>query len=99
MANLVSKAEESAIALANSQRFMPGGVSSINRLMSPSIAFSRGKGALMWDSAGKEYIDFHAGFAPFLLGHNQDEVNNAVIKGIEQEKACLVLGQLIWKVS
>jgi glutamate-1-semialdehyde 2,1-aminomutase len=87
MLDLTSEVEASAIAVANSQRFIPGGVSSVNRLMSPSIAFSRGKGSSIWDSAGKEYIDFHAGFAPFLLGHNQTEVNNAVIKAIEQAKS------------
>jgi len=65
-----------------SLQFIPGGVSSINRLVEPSIAFSKGKGAYLWDSDGNSYIDFHAAFAPHLLGHNDPEVNDAVVNAI-----------------
>jgi len=70
-----------------SHRFIPGGVSSINRMVSPSIPFDRGEGAYIWDSNGKKYIDFHAAFAPYLLGHNNEDVNNAVIKIIGDKKS------------
>jgi glutamate-1-semialdehyde 2,1-aminomutase len=70
-----------------SNKYIPGGVSSINRIVSPSIAFERGDGAYMWDEDGNKYLDFHAGFAPHLLGHNQDAVNNAVIEAIGNRKS------------
>ncbi len=35
-----------------SNKYIPGGVSSINRIVSPSIAFERGDGAYMWDEDG-----------------------------------------------
>lgn len=78
--------------IENSKRFIPGGVSSINRLTSPFIAFNRGEGSAIWDSEGKEYLDFHAGFAPFLLGHNQADINNAVIKAIVDNKSLFGAG-------
>ena len=70
-----------------SNKYIPGGVSSINRIVSPSIAFERGDGAYMWDSDDNKYLDFHAAFAPHLLGHNQDAINNAVIEAIGNRKS------------
>ena len=60
--------------------YIPGGVVSTNRDVDPKIAFRRGQGALMWDVDGNEYLDFHAGFAPHVLGHNDPGVNAAVIE-------------------
>ena len=37
----------------------------------------KGEGAYLWDSEGKRYIDYHAGFAPYFLGHNFRPVNEA----------------------
>jgi glutamate-1-semialdehyde aminotransferase len=51
------------------RRWIPGGVVSLNRKVEPEIAFVRGQGAYVWDVDGARYIDFHAGFAPYLLGH------------------------------
>lgn len=42
------------------------------------IAIVRGKGSLVWDSAGKEYIDFMSGIGVALVGHCNDEVVEAV---------------------
>lgn len=63
--------------LAHNRTFIPGGVSSANRIISPPIAFVRGQGAHLWDIDGKRYVDYHAGFAPYLLGHNFEPVNRA----------------------
>ncbi len=63
--------------LAHNRAFIPGGVSSANRIISPPIAFVRGHGAHLWDIDGKRYVDYHAGFAPYLLGHNFEPVNRA----------------------
>lgn len=66
-------------------RYIAGGVVSLNRKVMPNIVFKRGKGSKIYDIEGKEYIDYHAGFAPYLLGHNYTPVNDAVIKIIQQE--------------
>jgi glutamate-1-semialdehyde 2,1-aminomutase len=64
--------------LARNSRFIPGGMASVNRRTDPAIAFARGQGAYLWDVDGKQYIDYHAGFAPYILGHNDPDLNEAV---------------------
>jgi len=66
----------------NNQRFISGGVISLNRSVQPQIAFVKGQGAYLWDAEGNRYIDYHAAFAPHFLGHNDPYVNEAVIKGM-----------------
>lgn len=68
-----------AALLAHNSAFIPGGVSSINRIIDPPIAFAKAEGAYLWDIDGKRYVDCHAAFAPFLLGHNFTPINEAVI--------------------
>ena len=65
--------------LAHNNAYIPGGVSSTNRVIDPPIAFAKGQGAYLWDIDGTRYIDYHAGFAPYFLGHNFAPVNDAVI--------------------
>jgi glutamate-1-semialdehyde 2,1-aminomutase len=60
--------------------YIPGGVSSTNRIIDPPIAFTKAHGAYLWDVSGKRYIDYHAAFAPYFLGHNFAPVNEAVIE-------------------
>ena len=60
------------------RKYIAGGVVSLNRKVVPDIVFTRGKGSKIYDTDGKEYIDYHAAFAPHLLGHNDDRVNEAV---------------------
>jgi glutamate-1-semialdehyde 2,1-aminomutase len=61
------------------EKFIAGGVVSLNRKVEPHIIFRRGKDSKIYDEAGKEYIDYHAAFAPHLLGHNNEQINEAVI--------------------
>jgi len=42
------------------------------------VMFVRGKGAKLWDSEGKEYLDFVAGIAAVNLGHCHPEVTRAL---------------------
>ncbi len=63
--------------LEHNRRYIPGGISSVNRSIDPAITFVKGEGAYLWDSNGKRYIDYHAGFAPYFLGHNFAAVNQA----------------------
>jgi glutamate-1-semialdehyde 2,1-aminomutase len=51
---------------------------SLNRETDPAIVFARGEGAHLWDEEGRRYIDYHAAFAPMILGHNDARVNAAV---------------------
>ena len=71
--------------LIEAARYIAGGVVSLNRKVDPSIIFKEGKGSKIYDINGKEYIDYHAAFAPHLLGHNNDTVNNAVLEIIRDQ--------------
>jgi glutamate-1-semialdehyde 2,1-aminomutase len=71
-----------ASCLARNSAYMPGGVSSSNRIIDPPMIFARGEGAYVWDLDGKRYIDYHAAFAPHFLGHNFAPVNEAVIEAL-----------------
>lgn len=66
--------------LQHNRRFLAGGVTSLNRLTEPAIVFTKALGAQLWDAEGNEYIDYHAAFAPCILGHNDPYVNEAVIR-------------------
>lgn len=66
--------------LARNRAYLPGGVSSINRIIDPPLAFVRAHGAYLWDLDGKRYVDYHAAFAPHFLGHNFAPVNEAVME-------------------
>jgi glutamate-1-semialdehyde 2,1-aminomutase len=72
-----------ASCLARNSAYMPGGVSSTNRIIEPPMIFARGQGAYVWDLDGKRYIDYHAAFAPHFLGHNFAPVNDAVIEALK----------------
>ena len=71
--------------LEEGKRYIAGGVVSMNRKVDPPIVFKRAKGSKLYDINDKEYIDYHAAFAPYLLGHNYDPVNEAVIKAIKDQ--------------
>lgn len=73
--------------LSEGQKYIAGGVVSLNRKVEPAIIFESAKGSKIWDRQGKVYIDYHAAFAPFLLGHNNEEVNAEVIRVIDQNKS------------
>ena len=66
-------------------KFIAGGVVSLNRKVEPNIVFARGKGSKIYDQEGNEYIDYHAAFAPHLLGHNDSRVNDAVIAAMNSD--------------
>lgn len=68
----------SAEILDRNRQFIPGGVVSTNRATQPEIVFARALGAELWDAEGNAYIDYHAAFAPHLLGHNDPDVTQAV---------------------
>src|SRR5688500_7989749 len=61
-----------------------GVVVSLNRKVQPPIVFIRAQGSRLYDADGNEYIDYHAAFAPHILGHNHPRVNSAVCEAIGQ---------------
>jgi acetylornithine/N-succinyldiaminopimelate aminotransferase len=44
----------------------------------PSAVFVRGEGSLLWDDAGKRYLDFIQGWAVNCLGHSPPEIADAL---------------------
>lgn len=69
---------------ALSERYAPGGVHTANRYTPEKMVFARAQGAHIWDADGKRYLDYHAAFGPFVLGHAHPEVNRRVIDTIQQ---------------
>ena len=61
------------------RKVMPGGVPSSFQLNDPwPVYIDRGKGALVWDVDGEEYVDFHNGFGVMCIGHANPVVGEAV---------------------
>ncbi len=61
---------------------IPGGVNSPVRAFKAvggaPVFFKKGKGAYMWDTNGKQYIDYVGSWGPMILGHANAEVIEAV---------------------
>ena len=74
----------SAAILRHNRRYIPGGVVSVNRSISPEIVFNRGEGPWIFDVDGNQYLDYHAAFAPHFLGHNDPYVTDAVRAVLDQ---------------
>ncbi|MHB8580496.1 MAG: aspartate aminotransferase family protein [Ignavibacteriaceae bacterium] len=89
--------KESKKIFEKNRKIIPGGVVSLNRLTKPEIAFSYGKGSHVWDVDGNEYIDYHSAFGPYLLGHNDPDVNRAVMKTIKENLTLMGSGTNIWE--
>ncbi len=74
----------SAEAFAAAQQVMPGGVSSPVRAYRSvgrdPIFIQQGRGALVTDLDGKEYIDYVLSYGPLILGHAPETVLAAITK-------------------
>lgn len=75
----MNKLKKCTELLRNNSRRIPGGISSANRAIDPPVAFARADGAYLWDQDGNRYIDYHAAFGPYFLGHNFRPVQEAVL--------------------
>src|SRR6187455_1165445 len=73
---------KSSDLIKTNEKWIPGGVVSLNRKSEPNICFVRGMGSRVWDIDDNEYIDYHAGFSASFLGHNDTEINEAVQQAI-----------------
>jgi glutamate-1-semialdehyde-2,1-aminomutase len=77
---------------------IPGGILGIRRPYNfvPGeypIFIVSGKGGRITDVDGNEYIDLLCSYGPIILGHREEEVDNAVIEQIRQKGFCFNLTQ------
>jgi len=86
-------------AVERRRQYIGGGTMSINRAINPSRLFVRAQGAYLWDDAGRRYIDYHAGFAPYLFGHADREVDEAVIAAIRSGASLIGAGTMPWEAE
>jgi glutamate-1-semialdehyde 2,1-aminomutase len=70
-----------------SLKYVPGGVHSPVRsfkgLHTTPRFINRGKGAIIWDEDGKDYVDFCMSFGPLIHGHQDPEIKEAIIKALD----------------
>src|SRR3954454_10312454 len=58
---------------------MPGGTDSNFRAWGESTIYvDRGKGGMVWDADGNEYVDLRMGYGPVILGHADARVDDYV---------------------
>lgn len=81
----------------HNQQYIPGGVVSLNRATDPQRVFTRAEGAYIYDIEGHRFIDYHAAFSPYLLGHACAEIDNAVIDAIKQGQSLIGAGTTQWE--
>ena len=92
-------AEDLRNTVERQSQYIAGGTMSLNRAINPSKLFVRAKGAYLYDVDGKEYIDYHAGFAPYLFGHGDPEVDEAVIEAIRSGASLIGAGTMPWEAE
>src|SRR5512136_207619 len=68
-------------------------INSENRLMAnvfvkKPLVLTKGKGALVWDINGKEYIDCTASYGVALLGHSHPKVVEAICRQAQPLISC-----------
>ncbi|MDN2567916.1 aspartate aminotransferase family protein [Aquibium sp. A9E412] len=81
------------------RQFIAGGTMSLNRAIDPARLFVRARGAYLYDADGKQYIDYHAGFAPYLFGHGDPEIDDAVIEMIRSGASLIGAGTMPWEAE
>ena len=66
--------------LAKAERYLAGGVLHHLTALPPEVrtVLVRGKGSHVWDSDGREYVDYYLGSASLVLGHAHPQVLAAV---------------------
>ena len=64
---------------------MPGGTDSNFRAWGESTIYvDRGKGGLVWDADGNEFVDLRMGYGPVILGHGDARVDDYVNERMRQ---------------
>ena len=76
-----NSADRQSQLLAEAGRYIAGG--GIGLFILPpdvNVVIERGEGSHIYDFAGREFIDYHLGSGPCLLGHGHPEITEAVAK-------------------
>ncbi|PWG05090.1 aspartate aminotransferase family protein [Polaribacter aquimarinus] len=60
-----------------------------------ALEISHANGSYIYDSSGKEYLDFVAGVSANSLGHNHPKVTNAIKNQLEKYSHVMVYGEFI----
>ncbi len=68
------------------KKYIPGGVNSPVRAFGSvggePFFVEKGKGSHIWDTDNNEYIDYVCSWGPMILGHCDNDVNNAVVTAL-----------------
>jgi len=59
------------------------------------IFFDSARGGRVKDVDGNEYIDMLCAYGPIIIGHREEEIDNAVVKQIREKGFCFSLTQAI----
>ena len=62
---------------------LPGGVSSVNRVIDPPLVWERARGAEIIDVDGNVYIDYNTAFGATILGHCHPAVNAEIAETLQ----------------
>ena len=92
------KQTRSEALYAEAKALVPGGVLGIRRPYNfiPGeypVFIESGKGGYMWDVDGNRYVDMLCAYGPIILGHCEEEVDEAVIEHIRGKGFCFTLAQ------
>lgn len=81
-------------------RVFPGGVLGSHR-NGPGLEFvvREGRGAYLWDTGGRRYIDYLLGSGPMLLGHAHPAVVDAVRRQLERGSTYMLLNEPIIELA
>ncbi len=82
--------------IERARHVIPGGVNSNNRGLPWPMVFVEAQGAYLTDADGKKYLDYHAAFGPYILGHNHPRVNAAVRAVMER---CDLIGAGVTEIE
>ncbi|HXH22386.1 MAG TPA: aminotransferase class III-fold pyridoxal phosphate-dependent enzyme [Dehalococcoidia bacterium] len=74
---------EAASLLARAARVIPGGASAAGRRVFREVIVKT-RGAYLWNSEGKRYIDYLLDYGPIVVGHSDARVNAAALRAAEE---------------
>ena len=94
-----SAASKARQILETNDRYIAGGVFSLNRKIDPMRVFTQARGAHIWDADGNRYIDYHAAFAPYFLGHADPDVDRAVVEAVRTCSSLFGAGTTPWEAE
>src|SRR5437773_11464642 len=80
--------------LKRAARVLPGGVLG-NHRSGPDLEFvvKEGRGAYLWDTNGRRYLDYLLGSGPMVLGHAHPAVVEAVLRQVGRGTSYMLLNE------